>query len=115
MNFCNCVSQAWESWNQGTINELLDSNVAHPKPELLFELERCVQIGLLCVQQSPDDRPTMAAVVTMLNSNISPIPPPKRPVPDGRMESPLRGADRSSSTQEEASGTSRDSYTIYLT
>ncbi|KAF8651284.1 hypothetical protein HU200_063534 [Digitaria exilis] len=108
------LSSAWEAWDQGRINELLDRTVAEPKPEILFELERCVQIGLLCVQQSPEDRPTMAAVVTMLNNNSSQIPPPKGPVPNGRTESPLRGADRSS-TQEEASGTSRDSHTVYLT
>ncbi|KAL6651963.1 hypothetical protein ACP70R_010888 [Stipagrostis hirtigluma subsp. patula] len=72
------LSDAWESWNQCTIKDLLDSVVSQPEPELLSELERCVQIGLLCVQQSPDDRPTMPAVVAMLNSNTSQIKPPKR-------------------------------------
>lgn len=105
--------QAWEAWDQGTVNELLDRSVAEPKPEILFELERCVQIGLLCVQQSPEHRPTMAAVVTMLNNNSSQIPPPKTPVPEGRTGSPLCGADRSST--QEASGTSRDSHTVYFT
>ncbi|CAN6236369.1 unnamed protein product [Urochloa humidicola] len=104
---------AWESWNQHRITELLDSAVAQPEPELLFELERCVQIGLLCVQQSPNDRPTMYAVITMLNNSSSQIRAPKRPVLDSI-------ADHSSlckkdgSTQEEASSTSRGSYTIYL-
>ncbi|XP_062185043.1 G-type lectin S-receptor-like serine/threonine-protein kinase At4g27290 [Phragmites australis] len=105
------LSDAWESWNQGRISNLLDSTVAQPEPVLLFELERCVQIGLLCVQQSPDDRPTMSAVVTMLNNN-SQFRLPKRPVLDSRTGSPFSEANRST---QHASGTSGDSYTIYLT
>ncbi|XP_062186116.1 receptor-like serine/threonine-protein kinase SD1-8 [Phragmites australis] len=106
------LSYAWESWNQHKINEFLDSAVAQPEPELMFELERCVQIGLLCMQQLPEDRPTMYVVVTMLNNNSSQIRPPKRPLFDSRTSSPLREADRST---QEASSTSRESYTVYLT
>jgi hypothetical protein len=108
--------QAWESWNQGRISDLLDPDVAQTQsvePELLIELERCVQIGLLCVQQLPDDRPAMSAVVTMLNCNSLQIREPKRPELDSRAEPPLHEADRST---QEASGTSRSSYTsVYLT
>lgn len=32
------------------------------------EALRCIQIGLLCVQLSPDDRPTMWSVLSMLES-----------------------------------------------
>ena len=94
------------------IRDLLDPAVAQPEPELLFELERCVQIGLLCVQQSPDDRPAMSAVVAMLNSNSLQIRAPKRLMLDNKNESPLHEADRST---QEASGTSRSSYSVYLT
>jgi hypothetical protein len=62
--------QAQESWNQHKIKEdLLDSAVGQPEPETLLRLERCVQVGLLCVQQSPVDRPSMAEVVAMLTTN----------------------------------------------
>ncbi|KAL6844524.1 hypothetical protein ACP4OV_026197 [Aristida adscensionis] len=77
------LADVWESWNQCKINGLLDPAVAQPEPELLFELERCAQVGLLCVQQSPDDRPNMSAVVAMLNSNSSEIKPPKKPLACG--------------------------------
>ncbi|TVU16232.1 hypothetical protein EJB05_39784, partial [Eragrostis curvula] len=104
------LPDAWESWNQHKINELLDSAVTQPEPELLLELEKCVQVGLLCVQQSADDRPTMSAVVTMLN-NTSLIHRPKKPVLfDSRNGSPLREA--ADLTVEEASGRSRDSQTL---
>jgi hypothetical protein len=32
-----------------------------------FEVIRSIQVGLLCVQQSPEDRPDMSSVVLMLN------------------------------------------------
>jgi len=31
------------------------------------EVIRCIQVGLLCVQQRPEDRPDMSSVVLMLN------------------------------------------------
>jgi hypothetical protein len=41
---------------------------------------KCVNIGLLCVQEDPNDRPTMSTVVTMLDSEIATVPTPKGPV-----------------------------------
>ncbi|TVU32333.1 hypothetical protein EJB05_24058, partial [Eragrostis curvula] len=107
------LPNAWESWNQHKINELLDPAVAQPGPELLLELKRYVQVGLLCVQQLPDDRPAMSDVVTMLN-NTSPIHRPKKPVFDSRIGSPLREAG-DHSRKGEASNASHHSDTIYLT
>ncbi|XP_066350085.1 G-type lectin S-receptor-like serine/threonine-protein kinase At4g27290 [Miscanthus floridulus] len=64
------LCHAQESWNQHKIKEdLLDSAVGQPEPEILLQLERCVQVGLLCVQRSPADRPSMAEVVAMLTTN----------------------------------------------
>jgi len=40
---------------------------------------RCIHIGLLCVQESAVDRPTMAAVISMLNSEIMDMPPAREP------------------------------------
>lgn len=44
----------------------------------LSEVLRFIQVGLLCVQQSPEDRPSMASVVQMLSSGIA-LPQPKEP------------------------------------
>jgi hypothetical protein len=74
--------QAWDCWSQHKIEDLLDSAMEEPEFRLLPALEKCVQIGLLCVQQLHDDRPTMSAVVTMLNSDDSEIYPPKMPMSD---------------------------------
>lgn len=43
------------------------------------ELLRCLQIGLLCVQDNAADRPTMPDVVFMLSS-VTDGPQPKRPI-----------------------------------
>ena len=42
---------------------------------------RCIRVGLLCVQDHPTDRPTMANAVVMLSSSESEIelPQPREP------------------------------------
>ena len=40
---------------------------------------RCIQIGLLCVQENVVHRPTMASVVLMLNSCSITLPIPLKP------------------------------------
>ena len=42
------------------------------------EVLRSIHVGLLCVQQSPEDRPIMSNVVLMLGSQ-QPFPQPKQP------------------------------------
>lgn len=43
------------------------------------EVLKCIIVGLLCVQEDPDDRPNMSNVVTMFTSDISTLPEPKQP------------------------------------
>ncbi|PRQ48783.1 putative non-specific serine/threonine protein kinase [Rosa chinensis] len=40
---------------------------------------RCIHIGLLCVQESLADRPTMASVILMFNSYSLNLPVPSKP------------------------------------
>ncbi|KAL1803897.1 hypothetical protein ACET3Z_032544 [Daucus carota] len=42
------------------------------------ELSRAIQVGLLCVQEYPKDRPSMAMVISMLSGDIE-LPQPKQP------------------------------------
>ena len=42
-------------------------------------LIRYVNICLLCVQESAEDRPTMSDVVSMLTNETATLPPPKQP------------------------------------
>ena len=70
---------------------------------------KCVNVGLLCVQELPDDRPTMSNVVTMLDSETATVPTPKQPA-----FVPRRGqsSTTSSSSRPETSSSSRpETYT----
>lgn len=58
--------------------ELIDVNMkSTPLPE--SEMLRCIHVALLCVQQRPDDRPTMSTVLLMLNIQNTMLPQPKEP------------------------------------
>lgn len=43
------------------------------------EVKRCIQVGLLCIQKLPEDRPAMSTVVSMLGSEGGVLPMPKEP------------------------------------
>lgn len=43
------------------------------------EIIRCIQIGLLCVQEFAKDRPTIQTVLSMLTREIVDLPPPQQP------------------------------------
>lgn len=41
---------------------------------------KCLKVGLLCVQENPDDRPLMSQVLQMLAAtDIASLPTPKQP------------------------------------
>ncbi|KAG2688162.1 hypothetical protein I3760_09G081700 [Carya illinoinensis] len=43
------------------------------------EVMRCIHIGLLCVQEDPADRPSMASIVLTLNSHSVTLQAPQQP------------------------------------
>ena len=59
--------QAWESWQEGRGGDVVDPFLRSGSGSM-NEMLRCIHIGLLCVQEDPADRPTMASVVLMLSS-----------------------------------------------
>ncbi|GLT83188.1 hypothetical protein SLE2022_014930 [Rubroshorea leprosula] len=75
-NVEDLVSYAWKNWREGTGINLIDPTL---KNGSRTEMTRCIHIGLLCVQENVVDRPTMAAVVLMLNSNSTTLPMPSQP------------------------------------
>ncbi|KAF7126341.1 hypothetical protein RHSIM_Rhsim11G0022500 [Rhododendron simsii] len=73
----NLLGHAWKLWIDGKASELID-----PLMEGSFSMStvlRCIQIGLLCVQKCPEDRPTMSSVVSMLISDTIVLAQPKQP------------------------------------
>ncbi|XP_028552186.1 G-type lectin S-receptor-like serine/threonine-protein kinase B120 isoform X2 [Dendrobium catenatum] len=67
----------WRLWTEENLMDLVDPTVRDSCS--LDEVSRCINVGLLCVQDKASDRPTMASVVMMLESGIIAQPIPKRP------------------------------------
>ncbi|TXG47120.1 hypothetical protein EZV62_026414 [Acer yangbiense] len=70
------LTQAWKKWDEGTASNLIDPTL---KEGSRNEMMNCIHIGLLCVQESISDRPTIASVIHMLNSNSVTRPSPAKP------------------------------------
>ncbi|XVF32176.1 hypothetical protein REPUB_Repub17cG0059300 [Reevesia pubescens] len=72
----NLVAYAWELWKGERSFELLDSNIGDKN--YTSQALRCIHVGLLCVQESATDRPTMSDVISMLANETVPLPAPKQ-------------------------------------
>lgn len=44
-----------------------------------MEIRKCIQIGLLCVQEFAEDRPSISSVLVMLTSETTSLPAPLQP------------------------------------
>ncbi|KAM7469390.1 hypothetical protein LguiA_007573 [Lonicera macranthoides] len=68
-------SYARRNWREGTCSNLFDPQLSASQISVHEEeIMRCIHIGLLCVQDSATDRPTMASIVLMLNSSSLALP-----------------------------------------
>ncbi|KAF6143249.1 hypothetical protein GIB67_039032 [Kingdonia uniflora] len=70
------LGYAWKLWNEDNLSALIDPGLSGPCFE--EEILRCIHVGLLCVQDFAEDRPTMSIILSML-SEIAPLPLPKQP------------------------------------
>ncbi|GKD16677.1 cysteine-rich receptor-like protein kinase 10, partial [Tanacetum coccineum] len=68
---------AWTKWTEGTTMELIDPTMVETSSK--DEVMRRINIGLLCVQEDVDARPSMSSVLNMLNNYSLTLPSPKRP------------------------------------
>ncbi|XP_055960391.1 uncharacterized protein LOC126665234 [Mercurialis annua] len=73
----NLLGHAWRLWKDGKGLEMLDTSVGNSFSS--SEVLRCLQVGLLCVQELTEHRPTMSSVVLMLSSETATMPHPKTP------------------------------------
>ncbi|XP_066361990.1 receptor-like serine/threonine-protein kinase SD1-8 isoform X1 [Miscanthus floridulus] len=74
----NLLAHAWSLLNEGNGLDLVDENLngSFNSDEVL----KCLKVGLLCVQENPDDRPLMSQVLMMLAStDTASLPTPKQP------------------------------------
>ncbi|KAM3683589.1 hypothetical protein ACJW31_12G159600 [Castanea mollissima] len=72
----NLIGHVWDLWREDNSMKIVDPLLDETYPA--NEISRCIQIGLLCVQEHATDRPTMPTVVFMLGNDTH-LPSPKRP------------------------------------
>ncbi|KAF2292144.1 hypothetical protein GH714_014545 [Hevea brasiliensis] len=94
----NLLGHAWTLWIKRKPHELIDECLT--VSSTLSEAVRCINVGLLCVQKRPEDRPNMSSVVVMLSSG-NPLPQPKQP--GFFMERTAAEVDTSSNTHQSSS------------
>ncbi|CAN1267018.1 G-type lectin S-receptor-like serine/threonine-protein kinase At1g11330 [Linum perenne] len=70
------LNHAWKLYQAGKTLELLDPSIDKYNSE---EVGMCIQIGLLCCQQTVLDRPIMNSVLLMLSSDSFTLPEPGKP------------------------------------
>ncbi|XP_068650609.1 G-type lectin S-receptor-like serine/threonine-protein kinase At4g27290 [Aristolochia californica] len=71
------LGHVWSLWRESKSLELIDSSLCDSF--LPHEAERCIHVGLLCVQESPANRPNMSSVVSMLGNENAAMPSPRQP------------------------------------
>lgn len=71
------LSHAWKLWKDGRPLEFVDSVLGNSYSR--NEVFRFIQIGLLCVQENHEARPSMATIAVMLNSQSITLSAPEPP------------------------------------
>ncbi|KAF7848230.1 hypothetical protein BT93_L2173 [Corymbia citriodora subsp. variegata] len=73
----NLIGHAWHHWSEGKAMELIDPFIRDTcsADDVLL----CIQVGLLCAQDSAIDRPAMPSIVRLLESETAGLPLPKPP------------------------------------
>lgn len=69
--------QVWRQWYEETLLTTMNPYIKEKYSQI--ELIKCIQIGLLCVQENPNARPTMARVVSYLTNHSIKLPSPQEP------------------------------------
>lgn len=71
------TAYAWHMWKEGRELDIADTLLTETCP--VSEVVRCIHIGLLCVQEDPEDRPIMSSVVVLFRSEAIVLPQPGQP------------------------------------
>ncbi|CAL9778723.1 unnamed protein product [Musa acuminata subsp. burmannicoides] len=113
----NLQSYAWKNWNKGKALQIVDQNLCGR-----FQREEalpCIRTALLCVQENPSKRPTMASVVRMLSSSsmttLSPSAPGFLIETSGTTDSNESTGNRSPEIKNEREGSSTSINEVSIT
>ncbi|CAA7037148.1 unnamed protein product [Microthlaspi erraticum] len=86
----NLVTYVWKLWENKSLPELIDPVIREDCK--IADVIRYIHIGLLCVQENPEDRPTMSTIHQMLTTSSMTLPIPLPPgffFRDGPRSSPF--------------------------
>lgn len=64
-------------WKEEDLSAFIEPFILNPSTEM--EVRKCIQIGLLCVQEFAEDRPNISSVLVMLTSETTSLPSPLQP------------------------------------
>ncbi|XP_049931988.1 cysteine-rich receptor-like protein kinase 10 [Nymphaea colorata] len=74
---CTLTGYAWTLWCKGRMSDFIDPVLGESAST--SQILKCFHIGLLCVQEDPASRPTMSAIINMLESDSAILPTPQQP------------------------------------
>nr|XP_029150724.1 G-type lectin S-receptor-like serine/threonine-protein kinase At4g27290 [Arachis hypogaea] len=69
----NLLGHVWKLFIEGNCSEIVDPSIRNSSD--LSGVTRAIHVGLLCVQQNPEDRPSMSHVLMMLSSECTLLQP----------------------------------------
>ncbi|CAN1783590.1 G-type lectin S-receptor-like serine/threonine-protein kinase At4g03230 [Linum perenne] len=97
-NVVSLLGHVWECWKEEKAMEVMDQSLSETC--VANEFMRCVNVALLCVQEDPNDRPTMANIMSMLGSETTSLSRPKEPAFSTRRQNPSATGSSSVATME---------------
>ncbi|XP_029126494.1 cysteine-rich receptor-like protein kinase 6 [Cajanus cajan] len=71
------IAYVWRQWKNKDLLCILNSHIKESYSQK--EVFQCIHIGLLCVQENPNMRPTMATIISYLNNLSLELPFPQEP------------------------------------
>ncbi|PHU17363.1 G-type lectin S-receptor-like serine/threonine-protein kinase [Capsicum chinense] len=71
------LGYAWKLWKEQDLSTFIDPFILNPSTEM--EIRKYMQIGLLCVQEFAEDRPSISSVLVMLTGETTSLPAPLQP------------------------------------
>ncbi|MED6161703.1 hypothetical protein PIB30_063233 [Stylosanthes scabra] len=74
----NLLGHVWTLFIDGKCSEIVDGSIRDDDESNLSGIVRAIHVGLLCVQRSAEDRPSMSYALMMLSSEWT-LPQPKMP------------------------------------
>ncbi|CAA2975530.1 G-type lectin S-receptor-like serine threonine-kinase At4g03230 [Olea europaea subsp. europaea] len=73
----NLLGYVWRLWSENKALDIVDPILLESCKK--SEVIKCINVGLLCVEEDPSNRPTMLNVVFMLSGEIAVLPIPNQP------------------------------------